>query len=482
MNFQQKAISGFKWSVLDTIVRYFFAFIVSIILARVLEPSDFGIVAMVAIFSSISQTLIDGGFGDSLIRKTNADKSDYNTIFTFNLALSILLYLLLFIFSPSIAKFFNHYEIKTIIRITSLSILIGSFSMVQMAILRKQVDFKRLTKINFLTTLINGLLSIYMAFDGFGYWSLIIPGVFTVFISTLLLNYFSSWKPKLEFSFSIFKSHFAFGYKIMLSSLLYMLNQNVYNTFLGKFYSPIELGYFSRADNVQKLPSTSLDNLIRHVTYPLFAQIQDNENNLIQKYRLTLRLTSTLNSAILIGIAANAKLIILTLFGQKWLPSVEYLQMLCLAGVFYPLTSINLNILNIKGRSDIGLFLNLFRFFISIFVLLIGYFYGIKSMILGIILSHILEYSLVIGLVSKIINYSITLQIKDISRGLFVALIFGLTIYLISNVYKGDSFVPYLCVMLIINVVVYIVANKIFRTNEYRLIESGIISSIKKFI
>lgn len=480
MNFKQQATSGFKWSLIDTAVRFTFTFIVSIILARLLEPKDIGLVAMAAVFGAVAGTLIDGGFGDSLIRKTNSTAEDFNTVFTFNLVVSIILYGLLFLSSETIAAFFNEPLIKNIIRVSGISFVISSFSMVQTALLRKQIDFKKQAKITFLTTLLSGSLSIYMAFAGYSYWALIIPGIISGVLSGFILYTLSTWKPKLIVDLVRLKEHFAFGSKIMFGSFIYMINLNIFSVFLGKYFSPSILGYYYRADNLQKLASGTLDNVIRHVTYPLLANIQNDEAQLISKYRLILKFTSFLNSIILFGIAANAKLIVLFLFGTKWLPSVTYLQLLCFVGLFFPLISININVLNVKGRSDLSLFLVLLRLVFNFIAMVFGYYHGINVMIISIIFALLIEYLVVASLNQNIVSYRIISQICDVRWGIINGLLYGLIVFLISECYYVNNQIINLLFVLIVNLVIIILINELFRNNEYHYIKEKILQGLIK--
>ena len=480
MRLKKQALTGFKWSFIDTIVRYLFAFIVSIILARLLGPKDFGLVAMTAVFGAVANTLIDGGFGDSLIRKINTTSEDYNTVFTFNLFFSVILFGILFISSASIASFFNEPLIKNIIRVTSITLIISSFSIVQTALLRKQIDFKKQAKISFLTTLVSGTLSVYMAFEGYSYWALIIPGIASSILSGFLMYTMSTWKPKLSMNLELLKEHFYFGSKIMAGSFVYMLNQNVFNVFLGKFFSPAILGFYYRADNLQKLPSSTLDNVIRHVTYPLLATIQNENEQLTRKYRLILKFTSFINSIVLIGIAANAKLIVLLLFGTKWLPSVPYLQLLCLSGIFVPLISINLNILNVKGRSDLTFMLTLTRLAFNFIAMIFGFYFGITSMVFTIVAALMIEYFIVLYINQIIVSYRLLTQIGDTSSGIINALLFGIIIFFLGNFIIIENKYFQTFVVMILNITVVITINEVFRNNEYQFIKEKVLQALLK--
>jgi O-antigen/teichoic acid export membrane protein len=319
-----------------------------------------------------------------------------------------------------------------------------------------------------------------MAFAGFGYWALIIPSIVASVLSGFLLYVMSAWKPKLSMNLNLLKEHFYFGSKIMAGSFVYMLNQNVFNVFLGKFFSPATLGFFYRADNLQKLPSSTLDNVIRHVTYPLLASIQNEDEQLTSKYRLILKFTSFLNSIVLIGIAVNAKLIVLLLFGEKWLPSVPYLQLLCFAGVFIPLISINLNILNVKGRSDLTFLLTLTRLAFNFIAMVFGYYFGISSMIYAIVLALLIEYIIVSYINQSIVSYKLYTQLGDTSKGVINALLFGLIIFFVSEYIFVENKVLNVFIVTILNITVLILVNELFRNNEYRYIKESLAALFKR--
>lgn len=400
MTFRKKTVASLKWSGLENGFRFMFSFVISIVLARLLSPEDFGLVAMVSIFIALSRTLIDGGFGDSLIRKVDCKDEDYNTIFTFNIILSVVLYLLLFLSAPLISDFFNVKAVKQIIRITGLGMVISSFSIVQFAVLRKNLEFKKQAIISFVTTIVSGLVSIFLALYGFSYWSLIIPAIITAFVNSYLLWYYSKWKPVFKLNFSILREHFVFGSKIMFSSLILNLGNNVYTAFIGKLFSPLQLGYFSRADNIQKLPSSNLDNMVRHITYPLLASISNEESNLISKFKLILSYTAFINTTIMLLLYLISEDLIIILYGVKWINSLVYLKILCFAGIFQPLTSINANLLNVKGKSDYTLYALLINLLLTIPVVYVGFVFGLLQMTYCVLIAAIIYYLVMTYLVA----------------------------------------------------------------------------------
>jgi teichuronic acid exporter len=412
MTFRKKTLSSLKWSGLENGFRFIFSFVISIVLARLLSPEDFGLVAMVSIFISLSQTLIDGGFGDSLIRKVNCIEDDFNTIFTFNVILSLFIYIFLFILAPYISDFFNVVEVKQIIRIIGIGMIISSFSIVQIAVLRKNLEFKKQAFISFVTTTISGVSSIFLALNNFSYWSLIFPSIITALINTFLLWHYSSWRPVFRLNISILKEHFAFGSKIMFSSIILNLGNNTYTAFIGKLFSPIQLGYYSRADNIQKLPSSNLDNMIRHITYPLLASITNEESNLISKFKLILSYTAFVNTTIMLLLYLISGDLILMLYGSKWIYSLAYLKILCFVGILQPLTSINANLLNVKGKSDYTLYALLVNLLLTIPVIYVGYVFGLLQMTYCVLIAAIIYYLIMGSLVASVSKLFFIIQMR----------------------------------------------------------------------
>lgn len=422
MSFRQKTFSSLKWSGIENFVRFVFSFVVSVILARLLNPEDFGLVAMISIFIALSRTLVDGGFGDSLIRKVDCSEGDYNTIFTFNVFLSIILYLFLFLMAPLISSFYGVEEINLIVKVTSLGILFSSLSIVQVAIIRKKLEFKKQAIISFITTLISGILSILFALLEFKHWSLIVPSLIVTIVNTLLLWKFSSWRPKFNINFGILKEHFSFGSKIMFSSMVHTLGGNIYNTIIGKFFTPIQLGLFNRADNIQKLPSSNLDNMVRHITYPLLASISKEESNLVSKFKTILKYTVYINATIMFLLNLISDEVILLLYGSKWIESVVYLKILCFVGILQPIISVNANLLNVKGRSEITLYALIINLILTIPTIFIGYYFGLIYLCYAILVVTFLYYNIISYFVSRYSGFSFFEQVILNSKSLSIPL------------------------------------------------------------
>ena len=376
---RDKTISGVKWSAIGRFSTQGISFIIGLLLARVLSPSDYGLVGMVGIFFAIAQTFIDSGFGSALIRKKDCSEADYNTAFYFNIIVGLLACIILSILAPFIAQFFNTPVLEDIVRVMSINMLISSFTIVQWAKLNSAIDFKSQAKINLITTIISGCIGLTLAYTGFGVWSLVFQNLSATILRTILLFVTTKWMPKRQFSKQSFSYLFNFGSKILTASLLHTIYSNMITMVIGKFYTAKDLGYYSRGESLAAFPSTNLTSLLQSVTYPILSKIQDDDQRLIQVYRKYIAMTSMVIFFGMCLLAALAKPLIVTLLTDKWLDSVIYLQVFCFALMFDHICQLNLNILYVKGHSDLVLRLEIIKKTISISMIVAAIPFGVLA-------------------------------------------------------------------------------------------------------
>jgi teichuronic acid exporter len=434
MSLKQKAISGLTWSFIDSFFGQGIQFVVGIILARILSPREFGLIGMISVFIAVSQTFINSGFGSALIRKKECTQVDYSTVFFFNLITGIFFFGLLFLLAPSISHFFDEPELKQIIQVLGIVLIIDSLTLIQQTILTKKIDFKLQARISIVASIGSGLLAIAMAYSGFGVWSLVGLRLTRQTLNSLFFWMWNCWKPSLIFSMAALKELFGFGSKLLASGLLDTLYTNIYYFIIGKYFSATELGFYSRADQFQKLPSQNLNLIIGRVSFPVLSTLQDDLQRLKNNYTILIRSVMFITFILMFGMAAVAKPMILTLIGEKWLPSVIYLQLLCFVGVFYPLHALNLNILKVMGRSDLFLRLEIIKKILVIPVIIIGIIYGIKPMIYSMMIYAVLAYFLNSFWSGKLINYHVSDQIKDLFPSLFFAFIINILVYALGRI------------------------------------------------
>ena len=428
-NLNLAAKKGMFWSLTENLSKQGIHFIIGIILARLLSPSDFGLIGMCAVLIALGTTFVDSGFGIALIRKKDCTDMDYNTVFYYNLVVSGFFYIILFFTAPLVSRFFNQPQLIAIIRVLGLVIIIGAFSIIQRTILTKEINFKLQTKITILTMVISGAIGISCAFLGFGVWSLIIQSIASSFLGVCFLWIFNHWRPILVFSWKSFRELFAFGSNLLITDLVETLYRNVYYVVIGRFFSPASLGFFTRAETTVSLVTNNIVNTVKRVSYPILANLQDDDVKLKSMYRKLVKNTMLVCCTLIFGMAAVAEPLIVVLIGEKWLPSVSNIQLLCFAGVFLPLTIFNLNGINVKGRSKLYLKLQLTNKFLAIPVIIVGIFYGITPMLIGFIVVAVLYYMVNVHFSAKIINYPMKEQLKDIAPFFLISGIISTAVY-----------------------------------------------------
>jgi O-antigen/teichoic acid export membrane protein len=430
MTLRQKTLSALKWSFADNFVNQGIQLIVGIILARLLSPKEFGLIGMMTIFIAISQSFIDSGFSQALIRKDHCTKEDYSTVFFYNLIVGTFLYLMLFLLSGTIGNFYNEPILPLLVKILGLNLIIGSFTVVQRTILTKNIDFKLQTNISIVSSMVSGAIGIVMAYLGWGVWSLIWKTISQNIVTSILLWMWNGWRPVFVFSRNSFREMFGFSSKLLVSALIDTTFTNIYYLVIGKYFSAIELGYYTRADQFRNLPSQNITNVIQRVSYPVLSAIKDDAIKLKQGYKRLIKNVMFLSFVLMVGMAAVAKSMVGALIGERWLPVVPYLQLLCLSGMLYPLHALNLNILKVMGRSDLFLSLEVIKKTLVIPVIVIGVVCGIKVMIVGMFVNSIIAYFINSFWSSKLINYSMKEQIIDIVPALVIAIIMGMLVWL----------------------------------------------------
>ena len=411
---KHKAIHGVGWSFIDNIASSGITFLVGLLLARLLTPKEYGIMAMIAVFIAVSNSIIDSGFSNALIRKTRIERVDYNTVFYFNLTVSILIYTLLYLAAPAISVFFKESVLVEIIRILGLVLIINAFSVIPRTQFVRDVNFKTQTKVSLISSISSGVFGIGMALGGMGVWSLVGQQLSRQFLNTLFLWIYSKWYPVWEFSRKSFKELFEFGSKLLLSGLLDTIYKNIYYIIIGRFYTSAQLGQYTRADQFNMIFSSNLTSVVQRVSYPVLSSIQEEPERLREAYQKVIKITMLITFACMLGLAAVAKPLILILIGEKWLPAVYFLQIICFSGMLYPLHAINLNILQVKGRSDLFLKLEIIKKIIAVGPIVVGVVYGIEYMLWGGVLTSFIAYFLNSYYSANLMNYPTSEQIKDI--------------------------------------------------------------------
>jgi teichuronic acid exporter len=441
MSLKQQATSGLVWTFAQQFGDQGISFIVSIILARLLLPAEFGLIGMVTVFIAIGQSLVTAGLTQSLIRDQNSDQEDLSTVFYFNLIASAFIYLLVYFLAPFIADFYQQLELTKIIRVLCLIFIIGAFSSVQMSRLTKLLDFKTQTIISLPSTILSGIVGIVLAYLGYGVWSLVWSRISLEFLKTIQLWFYSKWSPSFIFNYEKFKDHFNFGYKLTLSGLLDTIFQNIYILIIGRYFAAAQVGYYTRSQSLRNLPINNLSKALNKVTYPLFSSIQNDEVRLKRGYSILMRIVLFVISPILILGVVLATPIFRFLLTEKWVPAVPFFQILCIAGILYPINAYNLNILKVKGKSALFLKLEILKKIIISISIVIAIQFGIYGLLYSQIFISIIGFIINSYNTGKLISYDTLNQIKDIYPILLLASLMGALVYLLDFYFFKDRLI-----------------------------------------
>jgi len=429
MTLRKRTITGILWNFTEQLGRRGIGVVITLLLARFLVPADYGLVAMMAVFLAVATSLMDSGFKQALIRLQDAKQVDFNTAFYANLCLGVLSYFLLFLAAPLIAEFYNEPRLTILIRVAGLAIPINAFQVVQVAILSRELNFKTQLQATIPAGIISGLIAVGMAYAGFGVWALIAQMQLSAIITTLFLWWIQSWRPTRAVSRQSLANMYNFGYKLFLSGLLDTIFQNLYVIVIAKLFAASIAGHYFFATKLRDLVIQQLVGSIQNVTYPALSSLQADHARLKAGFSKVIQVTTFVLFPSMLLLAALAEPLFKVLLPAKWLPAVIYLQLMCIAGVMYPLHSINLNILKVKGRSDLFLYLEVFKKMMVLVILAISFRYGVIGILIGQIISSVLSYIPNSYFSAKLINYTIREQIADFMPGLALSSVVALMIY-----------------------------------------------------
>ncbi|MBW8015848.1 MAG: lipopolysaccharide biosynthesis protein [Planctomycetes bacterium] len=463
---KRKAAHGVLWSFIERFGQQGVQFIISIILARLLVPKEFGLIGMLVIFTAIAQTFLDSGFGSALIQKKNATHIDECSIFYFNILIGFAAAGLMCLISPWIGAFYNEPKLVPLTRFLSLNLIINSFGLIQTTLLTKNVDFKSQLKVGMTATVISGGIGIFLALRGFGVWSLAIQIVSASLLRAILLWWIGNWRPAAKFSYRSLRSMFSFGSKLLFSGLLDQIFMNIYLVVIGKIFTVGDLGYYVRAKSWQQLTTQNITSVVTRVAFPVFSSIQNDNLHLKRGMKKALSFLALANFPLMIGILVTARPVVLLLLTDKWAESIPYLQLLCLVGLMYPIHSINLNLLMAKGRSDLFFRLEIIKKALIVISIFVTYRWGISAMIWGQIIVSIAGLYINTFFTARMIDYPIMEQLWDMTPYLFAAVLMGAVVYSLKYV-PFESVLSLFLTQAIVGVVVYIGLCRIFRLSAF---------------
>lgn len=467
---KQKAAKGILWSTVERFSVQGVQFIIMIVMARLLTPHDYGLIGMLAIFIAVAQSLIDSGFSQALIRKQDRTEVDNNTVFYFNIVVSALLYLILYVSAPLVADFYNTPQLCSVMRVVCLSIIFNSLAVVQRALLTIKIDFKTQAKAALTAAVTSGVVGITMAYHGFGVWSLVTQQLFNLGINTSLLWLLSKWRPKRLYSWQSFHELFAFGSKLLASGLLDTLYRNIYPIVIGKLFSASSLGHYSRAHQFAEFPSSNLTGIMQRVTYPVLCSIQEDDKRLEKVYRKFLKLSAFIIFPMMLGLSAVARPFIRVAIGEQWEFCAVLLQIICFSMMWYPIHAINLNLLQVKGRSDLFLRLEIIKKILGISVLCVTAPFGLVCMCYGQIFNSIVALVINTYYTGKLIHIGFLKQMRDLLPTLLLSFSMFILVLFVTGLI--DATLWKLLAGALIGMIYYVSCSFLFRFSELKEILS----------
>jgi O-antigen/teichoic acid export membrane protein len=462
---KNKMVKALTWTSIDRFGQQLAQLVIGIMLARLLTPIDYGLIGVLMIFISLSTVLIDGGFGQALIRKQDANATDYSTIFYLNLIISVLLYLILFFTAPLIARFFKHPELILISRVLFLTIIFYAIYFIQYVVLNKNLNFRVLALINIVSVIISGFFGIILAFLGYGVWALVWQQISSQFIRAILYPFLVHWKPIRNFSYRVIKDFWSFSIHMLGTSSLNVIFNNMYTILLGRFYPFREVGFYTQANKLSDTVDAATQQILMKGTYPLLVQIQHDTERLIRVYRRLTQSISLLIFPLIAVLIAIAKPFILVLITDKWLPSVGLFQLLLFANFFGPLYVLNVSVLNARGESKLTFRMELVKKSLILISVVVCFQFGIKIMLAGYVFASFAAYLLSMIYIKRKINHYFKHQIRDILPQIFVGFILGVVAYFIG--FLPLSNISMVIIQVIETLIIYIVLVRFFFSESF---------------
>jgi len=464
MSVKEKTISGLLWSSVDNVGLNVVRMIITVILARLLEPADFGLIALLTIFISISESMVQGGFTSAMIRKTDVRDDDYSTVFIFNLAVSVLLYAILYATSPLIASFFGQPELNPITKVVALVIIFHSFGIVQNITLRKEINFKSIAIVNLGSTILSGGAGVLMALNGYGVWSLVTQMTSKAFLTSLFLWIFGKWKLSLKFNKASFKSNFNFGYKLTLSDIVNSIANNAYDVVIGKVYSASTLGFFYQARRLSRLSSGIISRVFKSVSFPVLSSLQNDKEKFGRAYLQFLRSAAFISFPLMMLLIVIAAPLITLLLSEKWTDTIPYFQLLCINGMLIPLIVISGNIPVIVGRSDLLLKFTLFYNVQMVIALVITASLGVLAMVIGLVVQMVTHFFINIWFVERLTGIKFKKQLRSLLDIFLISFLSSTVAYILPYLISWNYNILFL--QIIIFCTVYLLIQYFIKSSE----------------
>ncbi len=475
---KKNVIGNFIWRFAERCGAQLVTFVVSIVLARILDPKDYGTIALVTVFTTILQVFVDSGLGTALIQKKDADDLDFSSVFYFNFIVCMVLYAGMFMAAPYIAVFYKDTTLTPVIRVISLTIVISGVKGIQQAYVSKNMLFKRFFFSTIGGTIFSAVLGIAMAYMGFGVWALVAQQLSNTAIDTLILWLTVRWRPKKMFSFERLKGLFSFGWKLLVSSLLDTAYNNLRNLIIGKLYSSSDLAFYNQGDKFPKVIVTNINTSIDSVLLPTMSVEQDNPERIKQMTRRAIKTSTYVMAPLMMGLAFCAEPVVQLILTDKWIPCIPFLRIFCITYMFWPVHTANLNAINAMGRSDWFLRLEIVKKIVGLIILLSTMWFGVMAMAYSLLLSSVLSQIINSWPNRKLLGYGYLEQVRDFAPGILLAAVMGICVYFVG--YLPLPMIITLLIQIVLGAIIYIAASAILKLEEFEYLLGMVKSFIRK--
>ena len=471
-------IKGFVWSTTERLSVQAVQFIIGVVIARILLPSEYGIIGLLSVFIAFLTVFIDSGFNIALIQKQNRTETDLSTIFFFNIFISLLCYIILWFAAPYIAGFYKIPLITSLTRVLAISMILNALFAIPSTVLIIRIDFKSIAKINFIAVVLSGIIGVALAYKGFGVWALVIQTLCRSVITVIIMEFMIKWKPQLIFSVKSLRAMFGFGSKYMLSSLLSMTVNNISSLFIAKLASSKELGFYTRGTQFADVVYSTFSSVLSNVLLPGLSTIQHERERLVEMTRSVIKSTALITTPILIGLAVIAKPLIRVLLTDKWLPAVPIMQIICIARLITIIAGININLLYVLGRTDLTLKQDYVKIIVRVTLLMLAFKYGIIYVAFAELLSTMIHFFINCYSPGKILSYGALKQIRDLVPIILISLLMIISMYIVMTLF--DNNIIKLIVAPLTGIGVYLGAVYLINLQEFMLLLAKVKLALKK--
>ena len=477
---KQTVLSNFIWRFAERCGAQIVQLIVSVVLARILAPEAYGTIALVIVFANILQVFVDSGLGNALIQKKDADDLDFSSVFYFNICWCLVLYAIIYFCAPLISNFYDDQSLTAIVRVLCLTVVISGLKNVQQAYVSRTMQFKKFFFATLLGTIMSAIIGILLALAGFGVWALVAQKIVNLFVDTAVLWITVKWRPKLMFSFYRLKGLISYGWKLLVSSLLDTVYNNLRQMIIGKLYTESDLAYYNQGQQFPQVIITNINTSMDSVLFPVMSYEQDNKEKLKNMMRRVMKISTFIMSPLMIGLAFVAPTVVSLVLTDKWLPCVPYLRIFCISFMFYPIHTANLNAIKAMGRSDLFLKLEIAKKIIGLILLILTMHLGVLVMAYSLLISSVINQIINSWPNYKLLKYSYLEQLKDILPNIIISVIMGVAVNFVA-IFQLPKLLTFF-IQIVLGVIIYLLLSVLLKNDSLTYLLETIKPTLMKIL